>query len=790
MINKPCKHPLFLLLFLYFSQSFSQNHFTIKGTVRDQNESLPSAIISLKENANSFLSDENGRFEITLEEGLYTLQINFLGYKEHVEHIALHENKTLDIRLDRDSALLNELIITQNSKTLDIKKPEMSINSLKAEDIQKMPVILGESDLVKALVQLPGVTNAGEGASGFNVRGGTAGQNLILLDKASVFSSSHLFGFFSIFNTDAIHDIKLYKGGVPARYGGRASSVLTVNQKSGDFSEFHGTGGIGVISSRLTLHGPIAREKVSFIVSGRSSYAHLFLKLQDNKNAAYFYDLNTKISYHIDARNKLFLSGYFGRDLFSFQNALNNEFGNTLINLSWEHQFSSSLYATATVNFSDYIYNLTLDFVKFNWHSSIKNYNISYDLSHQINDNWSLKYGTQNVLNHFFPGEISPSEESSSIKHRVFERKQAWENSVYLEAEHRLTADLTFNYGLRFTNFRRFGNETINLYANDLPVTYDPSLEIYSEAAITDTYTYAKNKTISSYHNWDPRVTAAFQLSDTESIKAGYTSMNQYLHLLSNTAAPTPLDIWTPSGPYIKPERVHQWALGYFKNLKQNTYTLETEIYYKKGNNHIDYIDGAELVGNEHIERVILNGSSRAYGLEFLFRKNSGKLTGMLSYTLSRSEQRTPGRNTTEIGINNGEWYRTPHDKLHDLAVTISYTLSDKWNFNGSFTLQSGRPATYPDSQYEYLGTRIPNFGLRNHYSLPAFHHLDFSCSYTPKPNSTKKWKSEWVFGVYNVYNRKNAASISFKENDDRYNEAVKLSIFGIVPSITYNFKF
>lgn len=784
---------LYLFFILYSFLAQAQDSSTLSGTITDleTNETLIGATVYVNETASGTASNEYGFYSITLPKGKYTIRIDYIGYKSENLNVVIKDNQRLNIALPPDSEKLDDLIITQNTKKIAIRKPEMSVNQLNANEIKKMPVVLGESDILKSLLQLPGVTNAGEGASGFNVRGGSAGQNLILLDEATVFNSSHLFGFFSVFNSDAIKDLKLYKGGIPARYGGRASSVLEIHQKNGNSNNFQATGGIGLISSRLLVEGPIVKEKASFLVAGRSSYAHLFLKLTDNKSAAYFYDLNTKLSYKINDNNNLYLSGYFGRDVFKFDQMLNNRFGNTMINLRWNHIFNEQIFTNTSVIYSDYYYGLDLDLVGFKWDSDIKNFNLKYDFTHFASENIKLKYGLNAIYYNFNPGKVYPTKSDSPINSKELEQKNAFEPSLYLEAEQYLSEKISINYGLRYTSFYRLGAETINQYLYDQPVSYNPDLELYQEGQIIGTKKYTSGETIQDFHNFEPRLAVSFAFTPELSIKTSYNRMVQYVHLISNTSAPTPLDIWTPSGPYLQPEIVDQFALGYFKNFNEGKYSLETEVFYKKGKNKVDYIDGAELVANDAIETTLLNGKSRAYGAEFLIRKNSGKLTGWIAYTLSKSEQKTPGRNSIEKGINNGNWYRSTYDKLHDLSITASYELNDKWIFSSSLSIQSGRPITYPNAQYDYLGLRVPSFGDRNSNNLPAFHHLDISAIYNPTPSSTKRWQGEWVFGIYNLYNRKNAASISFRESEYiGQNESVKMSIFGIVPSVTYNFKF
>ncbi|RTY82356.1 TonB-dependent receptor [Flavobacterium sp. ZB4P23] len=785
----------FLVVLLCSFSCFAQEKFTLSGTIIDanSNETLIGVNIVILELKTGVTTNEYGFYSITVPKGIYNVQISYLGFQTKEELIDLSQNLKNNFNLFSDETALKEVVITDNETKIDIKKPEMSVNKLSISAIKKMPVVLGEVDVLKSILLLPGVTNAGEGASGFNVRGGGADQNLILLDEATIFNSSHVFGFFSVFNPDAIKDLKLYKGGIPARYGGRASSVLDIYQKDGNSKNFHINGGIGLISSRILAEGPLVKDKGSFLIGGRSSYAHLFLKLSEKQknNSAYFYDLNTKLSYKLDANNSLYLSGYFGRDVFSLNKSFTNIYGNTTLNLRWNHLFSEKLFSNLSLIYSDYYYGLDLDFVGFKWDSGIKNYNIKYDFKNYISDIFKLNYGVNGIYYEFNPGTIKPSDTDSGINFAQLDKKYAFEPAVYINADHEISDRIALSYGLRYSIFYRLGQSTVNIYENDNPVIFNSELQIYEKATPINTKFYDKNKVIQSYNYLEPRFSLAYKINDNQSIKASYNRMVQYLQLISNTTSPTPLDVWTPSDNFIKPQIADQVALGYFKNFQEGMYSLEVETYYKEVQNRLDYIDGANLIANKAIEQIILNGQLRSYGLEIMFRKNEGKFNGWISYTLSKSEQQTPGRTSIETGINNGQWYNSVYDKLHNIAITSSYNLNEKWSFGANFALQTGQPVTYPVGQYEYLGINLPSYGLRNRNRLPAYHHLDIAATLTPKSNKDRQWKGEWVFSIYNLYNRKNAASINFRQNTDTgINEAVKTSIFGVVPAVSYNFKF
>lgn len=788
-------HKLTYLIFLFFifSISFSQEKFTISGTVSDSisGERLIGVNIIIPELKTGAITNEYGFYSLTLPQGKYTINVSYLGFNDVTRELNLFENIKLDIQLNESSEELQEIIVSENPYKTNIKRAEMSVNRITTASIKQMPVVLGETDVIKSILTLPGVTNAGEGQSGFNVRGGAADQNLVLLDEATLFNTSHLFGFFSVFNTDAIKDIKLYKGGIPSRFGGRVASVLEIYQKEGNNSTFHMNGGIGLISSRLLAEGPIKKDKGSFLFAGRSSYAHLFLKLANNNNSAYFYDLNTKLSYTFNDRNSLYLSGYFGRDVFSLNEQFVNTYGNSVFNLRWNHLFSDKLFSNLSLIYSDYYYGLTLDFVGFNWDSGIKNYNIKYDFKHYLNDKIKLFYGANAIYYDFNPGKIEPTDSNSGINSDQLAKKYAFEPAVYIDVEHNISNKIALNYGIRFSKFYRLGNEEINIYENNQAVIFNEDFQIYEKANPIDSKRYGSNEIISQFSNLEPRIALSYAISDERAIKASYNRMTQYLHLISNTQSPTPLDVWAPSDDFLQPQILDQFAIGYFQDFNNGSYALEVETFFKKVKNRLDYIDGADLIANDDIEQVVLNGEARAYGIELLFRKNKGRLTGWTSYTLSRSEQRTPGRNSLEPGINNGEWYKTGWDKLHNLSITGMYKLNEKWSFSSIFTLQSGQPVTFPNGQYQYQGINIPTYDLRNENRLPTYHRLDVAATLIPKKNKVRNWYGEWVFGIYNLYNRRNAASISFRQNQDSgNNEAVRLSIFGIVPSVTYNFKF
>jgi len=788
------KKVLFFLFFgiINFINVSGQEKYTLNGIIKDasSNETLYGVNVLFPDLNTGTTSNEYGFYSTRLPKGEHQMIFSYLGYQEMIVNISISENSTKNIDLLEMSESLDEVIITQNTEALNIRSPEMSVNRLDISTIQKIPVVFGEVDIVRSLLLLPGVSNAGEGSSGFNVRGGAVDQNLILLDEATIYNSSHLFGLFSVFNPDAIKNLKLYKGGIPAKYGGRVSSVLEIFQKDGNSKKMEANGGIGLISSRILVQGPIVKEKGSFLIGGRSSYAHLLLKLTDNDNSAYFYDFNTKLSYRLNDRNSLLFSGYFGRDVFNINESFLNVYGNSVFNLRWNHVLNEKIFTNFSLIYSDYYYGLTLDFVGFNWNSGIRNLNLKYDFNHYLNENISFDYGLQTTYYQFNPGEIEPSTPQSGINPFELTKKFALENAIYFSAEHNIFPGFSAEYGLRYSGFLRLGQSELNLYENDNPVNFNETFQIYEEADPVGTRILSKNKVERSFSNLEPRLALAYSFNDNQSVKASYNRMSQYLHLITNTSSPTPLDVWAPSGRYIEPQLLDQVAVGYFQNFENRRYAMEIESFYKVIQNRLDYIDGANLIANNSIEQVLLSGNARAYGLELLFRKSKGKLTGWVAYTLSKTEQQTPGRTAIETGLVNGNWYDTNYDKPHDVSLTASYDLNKKWQFSTNFAYQTGLPTTFPAGQYIFENLSVPVYAPRNSNRLPDYHRLDISATFTPKPASTS-FKSSWNFGIYNVYNRKNAVSLTFRKNQDTgFNEAVRLSLFGIIPSVTYNFKF
>ncbi len=797
MPNRPKFYPLYILCFfclLFLNDLAAQESYTLSGTVSDKSngETQFGATIFLKGTTIGVTTNEYGFYSITAPKGDYVVNVSFLGYTEINQEITFDKDQKLNFELVEVSTALDEVVITaEEPERALIKKPEMSVAKLNIATVKQMPVVLGEVDILKSLQMLPGVTSGGEGTGGFHVRGGAGDQNLVLLDEAIIYNTSHLFGFFSVFNADAIKDVKLYKGGIPARFGGRASSVIDVRQKDGNKKRFTATGGIGIISSRLALEAPLFKEKGSFLIAGRRSYADLLLKAAGQNNSVSFYDLNLKVNYKLNENNTFFLSGYFGRDAFSIGDNFSSSYGNSTGNLRWNHLFSEKLFSNLSAVISRYDYNLGITSAQFEWVSAINNYNLKYDLKYYLSDTYKLGFGASGIYYKFNPGQINPTSETSFVNPFTLDQKRAFESGLYISAEHKISTKLTANYGLRYSAFARLGGQDLVNYANDQPVVYNSDLGIYRRGRAIGQTTYEKGESIKTFGNLEPRVSLAYVLNEFSSIKAGFSRVSQYIHLLSNTSSATPLDVWAPSGKFIKPQISDQYALGYFRNFKEKRYSMEVEVYMKNTANRIDYIDGSDLIGQNTIETEILNGKSRAYGLEFLLRKNEGKFTGWIAYTLSKSEQKSFGGSAGGPGINNGNWYNTPYDRTHDVSISGAYKLNDKFSFGANMVFQTGRPVTYPNGQYTYEGISFASYADRNSNRLPIYHRLDLSVNYKPNKKPNKRFKGEWVLGIYNLYNRKNAASISFGQNiETGANEATRTAIFGIVPSITYNFKF
>jgi hypothetical protein len=797
---------VFLLLFAFLSTA---QKVTLSGYIRDSstNEFLIGATIQVVNSSVAVSSNSYGFFSLQVDKGTLSLIVNYVGYDQKKVIFNIQSDVKSDILLKTKVQVLNDVTVTTSKAYQRISTTVMSTDKLTAREIKQIPMVLGEADVLKSIQLLPGVSAPNEGSGGFNVRGGAADQNLILLDEAIVYNPSHLFGFFSVFNADALKDATLYKGGIPAKYGGRLSSVLDIRMREGNNKKFTGTGGIGLLSSRITLESPLGKvyengANGSMLLSARRSYADIFLPFSRdttiNRNKLYFYDFNFRSNYRFSAKDRLYFSAYAGRDRIDIPNSFGNTWGNSTATLRWNHVFGDKLFMNVSAIYSKYDYEITFyPGNSFNWNSSLSNLNFKADFDYYLNNQHTIKYGAGTILYNFNPGKISPYGNRSTIRATNPLNKKAIENYVFVQDDYKVSDKLSIMFGWRVSQFAQLANDSVPIYVNNQPAGFNPAINNYQNGTIASFQKFAKNTLLNNSFGYEPRLSINYQINDYSSLKVGYNKMYQYIHLLSTATSPTPLDIYTPSSSFIKPQIADQLAIGYFKNLKNNTYELSIEGFYKWMQNQFDFIDGASPLLNKSPETIILNGDARAYGIETMIKKSEGRLTGWISYTLSKAERRTPGV-TGGRGINNGNYYVTNYDKPHNLAVTGNYKLNEKWSLSANFILQSGRPITYPESKYTYLGLSIPEYNERNANRLPAYHRLDFSATYVRK--NTKKWRSQWVFGLYNVYNRQNAASITFREETielpnnfevvNGVSKAYKLTFFGIVPSITYEFKF
>jgi len=778
-----------LLLYSGARANSAAGQATLSGYIREASsgEELIGANIVVEDLNTGATSNVYGFYSLTLPQGQYTVSFMYIGYETLQKQIDLTKNVNLNVALSESYLEMETIITTATRADENVRSIEMSVAKLDVQAIRRVPAVLGEVDVIKTIQLLPGVSSVGEGSTSFNVRGGSSDQNLVLLDESPIYNAAHLFGFFSVFNADATKDVKLYKAGIPANYGGRLSSVLDVRQREGNNQAFKASGGLGLIFSRLTLEGPIQRGKSSFIIAGRRSYGDIFLPLFNNNSTAYFYDLNFKANYIASDRNRIFLSAYFGRDRFAIDDVFGNGWGNAAFTLRWNHLFSDRLFSNLSAIYSRYDYQLNIlaDGSAFTWNSNIKNAHLKYDLTYFWNDKNTIDFGLGLIDYQFAPGRIDPLK-NSAVTSRSLNEKYALEPSAYINYDQKINQRLSLQYGLRFSSFLRTGQQTIYSYINDTPILYNENLGIYQRGLISDSTYYRSNEIIKSFFGIEPRFSMRYAITEEQSVKFSYNRTRQYIHLISNTASPSPVDVWTPSGKYIQPQVADQFALGYFRNFIENTYETSVEVYYKALQNQLDYIPGANLVINNTLETEILRGSGRAYGIELYAKKRSGALNGWISYTLSRSERLVKGINPLDPGINKGRYYPSSFDKTHDLSISGTYDLNKHWSFSSNFIYTSGRPVNFPESRYEFAHLVIAHYDGRNQERLPAYHRLDISATLH------NKWRGDWVFSLYNVYNRMNATSITFRQNADnpRITEAVRTTIFGIVPSITYNFKF
>jgi len=775
----PFSKNLLLFIFLLFSCSFvaiAQDNYTINGVVKDSLSGETLIGVTLKFTAKSQTGTSTnayGFYSYKLNPGEYNLNVSYIGYRSINRKLSINSDIRLDLNMVPEN-VLEEIVITSEKRNDNIVNAQMGVAKINLNEIRNVPVLFGERDILKTLQLLPGIKSAGEGNSGFYVRGGSTDQNLILLDEAPVYNASHLLGFFSTFNSDAIKDVSVYKGGMPAQYGGRLSSVLDIRMNDGNKKEYTAEGGIGLISSRLKVEGPIVKDKSSFMISGRRTYADAFLALSKdsaiNNNTLYFYDLNAKVNYQIDDKNTLYLSGYFGRDELGLNQTFGFGWGNATSTLRWNHLFSNRLFSNTSLIYSNYNYVIEnfLEENNFRVNSSIRDLNLKQDFQLALNNSHNLRFGLDLIHHTIAPGNITASA-SSSVNEVSIERRKGNELATYISDEWEVNDKFNLVYGLRVSSFLLFGPGVFSTYDKD--------------RITTSSLTYSSGQLVKSYINLEPRISGSYQLNGFSSIKSSYTRNTQNLHLMSNSTAGSPTDLYIMNSNNVKPEIADQISLGYFRNFNNDNYEFSTEIYFKQMQNQIDYRSGTDLRGNTNVEADLLFGDGRAFGIELFLKKRFGKLNGWVGYTLSKTERQFDD-------IDKGQWFNAKQDRTHDLSLVGIYKANERWTISSTFVFNTGNAVTFPAGKYQLNSKTVFYYPERNSDRMPDYHRLDLSATLEGKPG--KKLQSSWSFGVYNLYNRKNAYSIDFRDDPDNPSrtQAVQTTLFGIIPSVTWNFKF
>ena len=764
----------------------------LSGYVRvaENDEVIRAARLDITERGLIIGTNRFGFYSIELPPGRYSIRVASLGYEPVTEVVDLQETMSLDFALPLRPVVVSELTVTADREPpdLDPESMDMSVIRLDVPTLSELPLILGEADPVRTLTLYPGISTANDATTAINVRGGAGDENLIRLDDSEVFNPAHAIGLFSTFNSDAVGDVTLYKGGIPARYGGRLSSVLEVHQREGNSREFEGAATIGLLSSRLSLQGPLFDGRGSWLVAGRRTYADLFLGLSSDpsiqESTAYFYDLNAKANARYGATGQVMLSGYAGRDRLRIGETASAGWGNVTGTLRWNHVFGS-VFSHLTLTYSDYDYHLqsSFDARAASLDAGISNLSLNIDESWDLSPRDRLQFGAGVRSYEIHPGDINPGEGSAVVPQK-FESRKGLAPEAYVEHETEL-GPLGVRYGVRASGFLRRGEETVYHYEGDAPVVYRPEFGRYDRGVVADSTRYGRGETVVSYWGLEPRLGLRLGLTDVSSLKASYSRTRQHVRLVTNTNSPTPLDLWDPVGPYVEPQVADQFALGYVTTLSRGLYALSGEVYYKRARHLIDYVDGADIFITRHLETLLLEGEGRGYGLEFLVRRTRGRLTGWASYTLARSDQRTPGLTPEDPGINGGAWYPSPYDRTHDFALTGLYRLNEDWSLGANFIFATGVPTTFPVARYRFASLILGEYGPRNAERLPDYHRLDVS--------ATRRWgRGELQFGLFNVYNRFNAQAIAFRQNRDSplVTEAVETAVFGLVPSISYRWNF
>ena len=772
------KNVLLVIIFflLYTINGNAQDNYSVNGVVKDSlsGETLIGVTIKFTGKTQSGTSSNAyGFFSYKLSPGDYELSISYIGYRSIIKSISINSDTRMDLVLIPENTL-EEIVITSEKRNDNVVNAQMGIDKINLNEIRNVPVLFGERDVMKTLQLLPGIKSAGEGNSGFYVRGGSTDQNLILLDEAPVYNASHLLGFFSTFNSDAIKDVSVFKGGMPAQYGGRLSSVLDIRMNDGNKKEYTAEGGIGLISSRLKVEGPFVKDKSSFMISGRRTYADAFLALSKDSsisnNTLYFYDINAKVNYQINEKNTLYLSGYFGRDELGLDQAFGFDWGNATATLRWNHLYNNRLFSNTSLIYSNYNYVIEsfLEENNFKVNSSIRDLNLKQDFQLALNNNHNLRFGLDLIHHTISPGNITSSA-TSSVNEVTIEKRKGTEMATYLSDEWEVNDKINIIYGIRASAFFLLGPG--NFY------TYD------QEGNTRSTKISPTGDIVKGYFNLEPRISASYQINNLSSLKGSYTRNTQNLHLMSNSTASSPTDLYIMSSNNVRPEIADQLAIGYFRNFNEDKYEFSTELYFKQMQRQIEYRSGTDLRGNRNVEADLLYGDGRAYGIELFLKKRFGKLNGWIGYTLSKTERKFND-------ISKGNWFFAKQDRTHDLSLVGIYKTGARWTFSSTFVYNTGNAVTFPAGKYQLNNKTVFYYSERNADRMPDYHRLDFSATREGKPG--KKLQSSWSFGIYNLYNRKNAYSIDFRDatDDASKTQAIQTTLFGIIPSITWNFKF
>ena len=783
----------FWLLFMGTSSlmTLAQTRYTLSGYIKDAStgeDLIGASVILANDPGRGTVTNLYGFYSITLPEGSYTIRVSYIGFDNQLQEVALSKDLRLNIELEPSSVLINEVVVSADRTDENVQSTSMGRTEISVEQIKTMPAIFGEVDILKTLQLLPGVQSAGEGNSGFYVRGGGGDQNLILLDEAVVYNTGHLFGFFSVFNSDAIKNTTLIKGGMPAQYGGRLSSVLDISMKDGNNQEWHGTGGIGIISSRLTLEGPLVKDKSSVMISGRRTYADLlarpFLKGTDFEgNGYFFYDLNAKVNYRFSDKDRIYASGYFGRDVFAFVSPDNDfnariPWGNRTATARWNHLFNDKLFSNLSLIYNDYQFEVGSTFEDFNFtlFSGVRDYNAKFDIDYFPGENHSLKFGANYTFHRFSPYSANATDGTAEFSTDSLNQKFAHELALYVQDEFDLGSRVRINAGLRGSWFQQVGPYN-QLIFNDRQV-------------ITDTIQYSKGEKVKYYYGLEPRLNMRITINRSSSVKAGIAYTNQFVHLVTSSTSTLPTDLWVPSSAVVEPQRGIQYSAGYFQNFLDNDLETSVEIYYKDLQNQIEFNNSYVPELGRDIEESFVFGKGRSYGAEFFVRKNKGPLTGWVGYTLSYTWRYFDD-------LNDGERFPARFDRRHDLSAVATWKINPRWTISSIFVYGTGQATTVPLSFYLIEGNLVNEYGPRNGYRLAPYHRLDFSATYSPDKRDDKERFFDWDlnFSVYNLYNRKNPFFIYYDIEGDAVSgdldiSAKQVSLFPVIPSVTWNFRF